>query len=175
MLSCWAHTWQLLNNDIVVQTPSLLACLPSGLWDQCENWALPSCLEEVHWQLHLIDSFIIALLMITFPILSVQLFSSLWFQLLIIPHQSALIWWGSQQSYCFPHLQLLLSAPPQPTLHRLHAEQQIISTEEATDILTHKQKAVTKTEQYDQADMSMNTQKHTRTTQHLLKTCFFLY
>lgn len=96
---------------------SLLLCLPSWLWEQCEGRALPQlfyCLEEMHWQLHLIDSFIIALLMMTFPILSVQLFSSLWFQLLIIPHQSALIWWGSQQSYCFPHSQLLLSVLPQP-------------------------------------------------------------
>lgn len=94
-------------------------------------------------QLHLIDSFIIALLMMTFPILSVQLFSSLWFQLLIILHHSALIWWGSQQSYCFPHSQLLLSALSQSARYGLHVERQIISKEEATNILTHQQKTVT--------------------------------
>lgn len=92
-----------------------LLCIPSWVWEQCEGRALPQlpyCLKEVHRQLHLIDSFIIALLMMTFPILSVQLFSPLWFQLLIIPHQSALIWWGSQRGYCFPHSHLLPSAVP---------------------------------------------------------------
>lgn len=122
----------------------------------CEVRAVPQlsyCLQEMHWQLHLIDSFIIALLMMTFPILSVQLFSPLWFQLLIIPHQSALIWWGSQQSYCFPHSQLLLSALPQlgdrAGLTQLNAEQLILSgEEEATNILTYQQGAVTDRGQY---------------------------
>lgn len=94
-----------------------LLCLPSWLWEQRKGRALPQlsyCLKEMHWQLYLIDSFIIALLMMTFPILSVQLFSPLWFQLLIIPHQSVLIWWGSQQGYCFPHSHLLPSAVPRP-------------------------------------------------------------
>lgn len=107
-------------------------------WEKCAKARLSYCLVEVHWQLHLIDSFIIASLMMTFPILSVQLLPSLLFQLLIIPPRSALIWWGSQQSYCFPHSQLLLSTLPLPASRptgqlpwlRLNGEQQMISTEE---------------------------------------------
>lgn len=124
-----------------------------GLVNSLKSGLCPNCLQEMHWQLHLIDSFIIALLMMTFPILSVQLFSPLWFQLLIIPHQSALIWWGSKQSYCFPHSQLLLSALPQPGdregLTQLNAEQRILSgEEESTNILTYQQGAVTDRGQY---------------------------
>lgn len=157
-----------------------LLCFPSWLWEQRKGRALPQlsyCLKEVHWQLHLIDSFIIALLMMTFPILSVQLFppppdfncwlfriSRLWFDEGANRVIASLI-----HTYCPP------LSPGRPVWLRLSAEQQIISREEATDILTHQQKAVTEDDTTTHGPGHQHTHsKHTYSLTHI-RTAHSLY
>lgn len=132
---------------------SLLLCLALWLWKQCEGRAQPPIVllplrsataTAPHWFLYYCSSH---------DDISHFVSSAFFFPLISIADYSASV--GSDlmrepTELLLPSFTVIALRPVPAGRLRLHAERQIISTEEAT-ILTHQQKAVTDRGQYKHA------------------------